>query len=177
MPEYEYAPKPKKTREKGLTCGAILLAALSYGFSVGPWLFPWVYQLVAFFALAIAILLISRYLLRGYVYRVLPRSHASGVDLVITELYSRRRTVVCRVGLEEICRVTPITAENRRRLIKETGRAALYKHVAELFPKNAYLLKVQNDQEEYFLEICADETLIALIEGAKSNICPIDDQC
>ena len=99
MKYYEYAPKTPKRREKLVAFGLLALAALLFGVARIPGApYPALFQLCMMFALIGVVMVVARCLLRGFVYEV--REPESGTrtapDLVITELYGARTTVVCR---------------------------------------------------------------------------------
>lgn len=161
---YEYAPKPRKRKEKLLVSVAAVLAAASYGCSAMGLPYPLVYQLVAVACLGTGILLAVRYLLRDYIYRIVSCHGAEAPDLVVTEVYARRRTVVCRISLGDIVSVCPLSEKPRG----DRNRRC-YCYTAERTPENGYLLSVCDGDGDYEVIICADESLLSLIKQFKKQ--------
>lgn len=166
---YEYAPKLKKTREKAAAALALVLGALSYGCSQLSVPLPWIYQLIAVGCFGFSIWVIGRYLLRDYIYRVVPNHDGPAPDLTVTECYGRKRTVVCRIGLHEIVSCQPITSQNRQELAKTVRGKICYSMMSERYPENGFLLTVTNGEACYFVKICADQALISLLSGYKEQ--------
>ncbi|MBE6632971.1 MAG: hypothetical protein E7620_01365 [Ruminococcaceae bacterium] len=166
---YEYAPKLKKTREKTSVGLSIMLGALSFGCSRLSIPLPWIYQLIAVACFGFSILVGGRYLLRDYIYRVVPNHGGVSPDLTVTECYGRRRTVVCRIALHEIAACQAVTAENRKSLAKACRGEACYPYVSERYPENEYLLTVEDGEKRYFVRICADQALVDLLTNYKEQ--------
>ena len=165
---YEYAPISPKKREKTVTFLTSGLAVLLFGFSQIPSIpYPVIYQLLALASITVAILFTTQYLMRRYTYRIEPREGAeenAPLDLVITEYYGRRVSVVCRISVEEIESVTHVTAENRRELAaREKGRQG-FGYCGEWRAENCYLLSVCHEGTAFTLRILADETLLSYIK-------------
>ena len=165
---YEYAPRLKKTREKIWASVCLLMGAVAYGF--GELLpYPALYQLLAVGSLAAAILITVRYLLRDYIYRIVPVEDGGRMDLTVVEVMGKRRTVVCRVSVSDIQTIKPISEISRQKMSDRKGNAPLYRYVSEFHPSNAYFLEILDDEKTYFLEICADSELISIIEACKKQ--------
>ncbi len=165
---YEYAPISPKKREKTVTFLTSGLAVLLFGFSQIPNIpYPVIYQLLALGAATVAILFTTQYLMRRYVYRVEPREGAdenAPLDLVVTEYYGRRVSVVCRISVEDIESVTRVTAGNRRELAaREKGRQGFH-YCGEWRAENCYLLCVRHEDAAFFLRILADEMLLSYLK-------------
>ena len=159
---HEFSPKPKKIKEKIIMSISLLLGAVSYG--VGTLLpYPALYQLFTVFCLTVAVLITVRYLLRDYIYRVIPKDDGT-LDLTVTEIMGKKRTVVCRVLVEDIKAIIPLAAIPRKELSKKYKGKPLYRYVSELQPQEAYLLEIFDERMPYYLEISADKTLIALLK-------------
>ena len=161
---YEYAPKPRRRKEKLLVSAAAVLAAASDGCNAIGLPYPFVYQLVAVACLGTGILLAVRYLLRDYIYRVVSHHGGETPDLVVTELYARRKTVVCRISLGDVTSVCPLSEQARG-----DGKRRRYCYTAERTPENGYLLSVCDGDGDYDVVICADEGLLNLIKQFKKQ--------
>ena len=96
---YKYSPQFKKKKEKLLAWFLVAIGAVLYITSQYPGApIPGVLQILGVCSFAACILLISMCVLRSYSYELL-QGEDGKTDFVITEHYSRRKTVVCRVTL------------------------------------------------------------------------------
>jgi len=85
-------------------------------------------------------------------------------DFVVTEYYGRRVTVVCRVSVDDIEEIVPITKENRREWkTKQSGRF-FYDYTADLFSQNRFIIVVTDGEHLFTARILADETLLNLLK-------------
>lgn len=161
---YEYAPKPQKTKEKLIFALSLVLAAACFGISHVPAIpYPAVYQLLTVFCLVGTVMILVRCLMRSYVYRVEPQENAApdGIpDFTVTEVYRNRRSVVCRISAGDVRSIERVTRENRAALSAAQKRKRVYYYTAQLHPSDLYVLAVEEDGEEFFVQICADEGLI-----------------
>lgn len=163
---YEYAPKPKRTREKLILVLSLLFGSLSFVFSLFEWmLYPAICQLAAVAFFTVSVVMLSRYLLRDYIYRVAPRGldGEGPLDLTVTEIYGKRRTVVCRIALSDIREAVRITDENRDELSKKRKGARSFVYTPEMSDANAVLIEAADGDSLYFVKICADEGLFSAI--------------
>ena len=103
---YLYHPKFQKKKEKLLAWFLVALGVALYVASQFPGVpVPGLVQILGVGSLAGCILIVSRYVLRSYSYELVENEEGK-TDFIITEHYSRRKTVVCRVGVEDIVSVT-----------------------------------------------------------------------
>ena len=168
MNYYEYDPKSPKKREKLVTFGLLALAAILFGVARIPNVpYPALFQLCMIFALVGVVMLVSRCLLRRFVYTVCEAESGThnAPDFRITEYYGNHVTVVCRISVADIAQVTRITAQNRREISQMLRRQRVYHYTAQLWGDDIYLLKVFDEEEVFYLRIVADEHLISLIES------------
>ena len=163
MQFYEYDPKPAKKREK-LAVGAMLIvSAALFGISQIPNLpFPSLVHLLMIFVLVGMVMLITRCLMRHFVYAVVPseRGALGERDFVITEYYGRRITVVCRIATSEIVEITRLTRENREQIKKTLQGRRVYTYTAQIWGEDFYLLTVADGEECFSIRILADEMLL-----------------
>lgn len=165
---YEYAPQPRRIREKIGMSVCLIFGMLSYGFGqILP--YPVFYQLFAVFALTVSILITVRFLLRDYVYRVSPSENGEFFDFTVTEVMGKRRVVMCRISVEDIGEITPASTLSSRELSEKIQKRPFYRYVSQWKPKNAYLLEIFDDEKTYFLEICADDGLILALSQQKKQ--------
>ena len=165
---YEFTPAPKRTGEKLWMSVCLLLGAASYGFGqILP--YPVVYQLLAVILFTVSVTISVRYLLRDYVYRVEADDRGISTDLIVTEVMGRRRTVVCRISVDQIGQIlsaTEVAAQKSHRSIKKKG---LYRYVSQMGSNGSAFLEILDDEKVYFLEIYADQALISLLKAQKKQ--------
>lgn len=167
---YQYDPQSNKKREKGIVLGLALTAVAAFGFAkVQGVPFPALLQLIGVFALTSLVIVLTRYLMRRYVYSVEAKENGAegdSPDLIITEYYGNHVSVVCRISTSEIESVTPITRENRGELSELLKRKRVYTYTGEIEPAGYCLLTVHSEEETFYLKIASDEALINAIKNA-----------
>ena len=156
---YEYHPKFKKKKEKLLAWFFAALGVVLYFSAQFPGApVPGVIQILAICSFAGCILILSMCVLRSYSYEIVEGNEEGMRDFVITEHYSRRKTVVCRVGLDDIISVIQLDPKWK----KEKG-TTLYTYTGVLYDETRYLVEMQAHGEHFFVIICADQTLLKLL--------------
>ena len=154
---YLYHPKFQKKKEKLLAWFLVALGVALYVASQFPGVpVPGLVQILGVGSLAGCILIVSMYVLRSYSYELVENEEGK-TDFIITEHYSRRKTVVCRVGVEDIASVTLLDSNWKKE--KQT----VYTYTGILFDENRYLVEMNTHGEHLFVIICADETLLKLL--------------
>ena len=158
---YAYHPQFKKKKEKLLAWFLVALGVILYITSQYPGApVPGMLQIIGICSLAGSILLVSMCILRSYSYEIVEGKEEGKLDFVITEHYSRRKTVVCRVGLDDIVSVIPLESEWK----KEKGNT-VYTYTGVLYDEKRYLVEMRANDEHFFVIICADETLLNLLSN------------
>ena len=160
---YAYRPKFEKKKEKLLCWFLALLGVSLYFASQFPGVpVPGLIQIFGVGCLAGTIMVVSMCVLRRFEY-VLEETEAGTTDFIITEIYSRRKTVVCRVSLSDVCSVFPLNSENEEqcKALKKQGKH--YTYTSVLFDEKRYLVEMNTHGEHIFVCICADETLLKLL--------------
>lgn len=153
---YAYHPKFQKKKEKLLAWFLVALGVVLYITSQYPGApVPGVIQILGVGCLAGSILVVSMCILRSYSYELVQGEEKT--DFVITEHYSRRKTVVCRVNLEDVVSVVPYDPNWKKE------KNTVYSYTGILFDENRYLVEMQAHGEHFFVIICADETLMNLL--------------
>ena len=156
---YQYNPQFKKKKEKLISLAMAILGVVLYASSQIPNApFPGLIQILGICALAGSILLISMCVLRSYSYELV-RGEGEATDFVITEHYSRRKTVVCRIELSDVVSVAPYDPNWKKE------KNTVYSYTGVLFDEKRYLLEVQAHGEHFFIVICADETLLSYLSA------------
>lgn len=155
---YAYHPQFKKKKEKLLAWFLVALGVVLYITSQYPGApIPGILQILGVCSLAASILLVSMCVLRSYSYEIVEGEEEEKRDFVITEHYSRRKTVVCRVGVDDVVSVQELAPNWKK------GQETLYTYTGILFDEKRYLVEMQAHGEHFFVIICADETLLKLL--------------
>ncbi len=156
---YEYSPQFKKKKEKLLAWLFVALGVTLYVTSQYPGApVPGILQILGVCSLAGSILIVSMYILRSYSY-ALTEGEEGTIDFVITEHYSRRKTVVCRVSLADVISVAPLEQIAKREDGKKE-KETVYSYTGVLFDEKRYRIELQAHGEHFFVIICADEMLL-----------------
>ena len=159
---YSYSPKSKKKKEK-LICALLLATGFALFLpSTHPQTpLPMLFQLGAVILLTVALMFGGRYLARNYTYAVSSAEDGSDrLDLTVTEQYGRRLSVVCRISVDQIEVITPITPQNQKEVAAMTKGKRTFTYVSELQPSGLRLLTVRMDEEVFYLKIDTDESLL-----------------
>lgn len=160
---YEYHPQFKKKKEKLLACFLAALGVVLYFSARIPGvLIPGVIQILAVCSFAGSILVISMCVLRSYSYQ-LTEGEDGRIDFLITEFYSRRKTVVCRVGLDEVISVAEIDTSKQGKAKSEKEKEKVYTYTGVLFDEKRYRVEICTQNERIFVIICADQTLLDIL--------------
>lgn len=160
---YEYAPLLTKRRERLISILLLFLGLGLFGFSQIKGIpFPVIYQMLGVFALTATVILAARYLMRRYVYSVVPQTDEPGapLDLVITEYYGRRISVVCRVSVSDIEEILPITGDTKKKIREKQQDRLFYDYTADLFSQNRYLVIATDGEHRFCARILANEELL-----------------
>ncbi|MBQ7346430.1 MAG: hypothetical protein IJW55_00580 [Clostridia bacterium] len=165
---YEYTPKTQKKKEFLIVAILSVAAAFLFCCSTLPsCLYPSLWQLTCVFLLVAVIMLVSKCLLRSFVYRVAPREDVEGdapPDFTVTECYGKRSAVVCRISVADIEAVTPVTPQNRKALAAMGKGKSVYRYFSELSPQNLCWLTVRDGDNLFYIRIVADENLISALQ-------------
>lgn len=165
---YEFAPKPKRIREKLWMSVCLFFGVLSYGFGqILP--YPMACQLLSVILLTAAVLITVRYLLRDYIYCIDVDENGEAVQLTVVEALERRRTVVCRVSVTDIGQIllaTEVANAVSRQEIKKKG---LYRYLSQMRSDQSVFLEILDHEKNYFLEIFADQQLISVLKQQKKQ--------
>ena len=167
---YEWIPQ--KTNQKARTAVILLLTGTVALFAITA-LFPamplrWLVQLIAIGMGTAAILLVTRYIAKSYLYRVIP-TEGGDADLTVTERKSNRsRMVVCRVALSHIRERLLATPDNRTAteawLTQQRQKhLRFFDYRADLLPDRSILLLVEEGGETLVLRLSYDPTLYDLL--------------
>lgn len=150
---YEYIPEGKRSGMKrlcfGLFAGAILLFFAS-GFE--GIFFPALMQTVSVLVITLTIMLMGRYLLRHYLYRV--ADDGEGVDLRVDELSRRGRVTVCRLSLSQL-----VSAREWSDEIRPPRGVKIYNYCVDIKPTDSWLLEFEDGGQSIYIRLSPDEKL------------------
>ena len=158
---YEYMPTSHngwiKTLCMGLFFGAVVLFFVSGLKEYVP--MPWLFQFAAICMVTVAVMLMGRYLLRYYLYRV---EEAEGqTDFTVTEITRRGGTTVCRLGLSQLLAVKEWNGENQ----PPRGRK-IYNYCVDARPVRSWLLEFADGEDVIFIRFSPDERMLAILRAA-----------
>ena len=171
---YEYTPEQKKTRE-WLT--ALLLTGIAFAFyfvsRIEKIPYPALFQLVAVFFLVGAVMVVTRFAMRRFTYRI--EQTEQGIDdFVILEHYGKKTTTVCRISVSQIQSVVRPNKENKRELAEKMKGKRVYQNTAEFFAPDLCILEATDDGsigDRLFIKFCADEILYQRLLSEKDHGC------
>ena len=166
MLQYEWvAPKTNniaRTVVAVLLLGALALMLISTVFSD----FRWIPQLISLGFLTAGIFLTTRYLTKIFIYRIVGEGEA--LDLTVSEAGSqgKRQTIVCRVGLHGIQRVSILSsadAEKQERTQLKQNKIPQFDYRPDLRPAKSLLVIVEEGGEELALFLAYEERLASYL--------------
>ncbi len=158
---YAYCPKFQKKKEKLLAWFFVALGVVLYITSQYPGApIPGILQILGVCSLAGSILIVSMCVLRSYSYELV-QGEEEKIDFIITEHYSRRKTVVCRVALDDVASVALYDPELKNTILKEKHK--VYSYTGVLFDENRFIVEMNAHGEHFYVIICADEMLMNLL--------------
>ena len=163
--KYEYFPTPKNNKTKKMATSFFFLGLILFvlgGLKLIP--FRSVIQLAAVASFVVSIMLVSRFLLRYYAYRV--EDMGEGDEFFVDEITRRTRFSVCRLEMAKLIGVrrlsdVPNEEKNKKR----------YNYCADAFTKDAYMLEFIDSKYDVTSEnirviIQPDEKLLGILEAA-----------
>lgn len=170
---YEYAPVFKKKREKVTLLLCLCLSVVAFALAQVPgMLFPVLLKLLGIAMLFTSVMLLTRCLMRRYIYCVEEREGAQDsapYDFVITEYYGNHKSVVCRISVEEILGATPINRQTEKEFSSKRRGKRVYSYIDLLVPENGYILDICHDDEQFFVRVVADKQLLELLLQTKKQ--------
>lgn len=174
----EYIPKKQGARAAYVSLALILIGCVLLG--IGSVLFyQWAFQGTAVMLIVLALMLLTRYRMHTYVYRVEVREEddsdgyeetASTATLFVEEVNRRGTNTVCQAKLAGLKEIIEVTRENkagiRHREIGRENRAFYY--LPDIWMKNTVVLVFDGEivygaGNEGFVHIAPDETFLACL--------------
>ena len=160
----EVKPTRKNVRAKTLASGLLLLSVTAFAASSLLSVYKVLLQGVGLLLLIPLIQITARYLVLQYLYRVRARDDG-GADLeVFTYRGGARMQLVCRVGLDEIVRVAPYDAADK----KPPRGVRRYNYHPDMAPREGLLLFVENGDGKCEILLAHDERLCLLLMRGKT---------
>lgn len=163
--KYEIIPTPQTNKTKRLAtwlfiCGVILFIA--GGVKAIP--FRFVLQLAALVALTASIMLIGRFLLRAYAYRI--DDMGDGFELFVDEITRSARYTVCRMELSKLVAVTKWEDYGKEERTKKR-----YSYCPDAFGDGSYVLEFIDSAydvttDRIRVRIAPDEKLLSIFNEA-----------
>ena len=167
--KYEYIPVPRSNKTKKMATsfffGGIILFVAG-GVKMIP--FRSALQLAAIAAFTMSILLVGRFLLRSYAYRI--EDFGDGDEFVVDEITRRTRYSVCRLEMRKLAAIY-----KRSELSKSERDKKHFNYCPDAFAEDSYLLDFIDDENDpssppIRIRIQPDERLIEILnETIKSN--------
>ena len=158
---FEFIPT-KNNKRLGLISGILLIGGslmmlVTYIFESMSG--KWVFQLLAICMFGISIFLVSRYVMKNYIYSIVATNN--GNDFTVTELQSKKKTTVCRISVSNIEKAVVIDQGDKE---KEDAVKALIK--GGKYKKFNYCADVINEKCIYLLaDECGERVAIKLSWG------------
>lgn len=164
---YEYMPTPKNQWIKTLCVGMFLVSLVLFMVSGVQDLLPmpWLFQFVAVGMMTASVMLMGRYLLRYYMYRV--EEINGGVDFTVTEITRRGGTTVCRLGLGQLRAVKVWNDEN-----KPPRGKKIYNYCVDARPAESHLLEFVDGGELIYIRLSPDARMLEILAGAAREEMP-----
>ena len=164
MHEYSYSPKAKTNNIKLITgvlfFAAVILSGLICSVEIK---FEGVIGFFAILCFVGSILLLTRYVYRKQIYRIVERN-ADSYDLVIDEITGKNKVSVCRVALANRERAHRRDEKNPAELTKAARGRKKFSYCPDLFPVGECWVFVTECGEELVLKIYADDTMLRMLK-------------
>ncbi len=165
-----YELRPQRTNKKAESLiilffvGAAALFLLSVPLKGIPFL--WVIQLLAVMLLVASVYLVTRYVTKGFIYRI--EEAEGGADLTVTEVASggRRQITVCRVSLSGIREAVVDTDGGELKRLRR-GQRKIYDYRPDLAPARSIVLLSEECGVECVILLAYDERLLELASRSK----------
>ena len=150
---YEYIPEGKRSGMKRV-CFWLFACAILLFFASGfeGVLYPAIMQTVSVLIVAVTIMLMGRYLLRHYLYRI--ADDGEGPDFRVDELSRRGRVTVCRLALSQL-----VSAKEWSDETKPPRGVKIYNYCVEIKPRESWILEFEDGDDRIFIRLSPDDKL------------------
>ena len=166
--KYEYIPTPKNNKTKK-TAVCFFFAGLILFIVGGVKMIPMrsVIQLASMASFTIAILLVGRFLLRAYAYRI--EDMGEGEEFFVDEITRKSRFSVCRLEMRKL-----VGVYCRKDLSKEEQNKKHYNYCPDAFANDSYILEFVDSEyditaERIRVRIQPDDKLLSILEEAAAK--------
>ena len=167
-------PEKNKNRLNGIVMLLIGAAALMF---LTPMVFTdipfrWVIQLFGMLSLVAVIFIITRYIAKSFIYTIWQNDDGS-LDMTVCELINgKKRTTVCRIGLEGITEAHLIHTENSDEKIQEkqlsanarAERRKSFDYSHDIGASPVCVLLVRECGEELYIKLSANDELYSYLK-------------
>lgn len=165
---YDFIP-PKSNKTADYTSAALLIISLIAMFlSRLPNLpYPWIMQLSALTMLAVALMLLGRFVFKRYQYSVTSGEDRGG-DLLVTEVTRRTRVTVCRISLSGIERVLIAYGSGKsakKDIRKSSSGRKVFNYCADIRPAKYICVFAEECGEPLLIKLSYDEALLEILGG------------
>ena len=165
---YDFIP-PKSNKTADYTSAALLIISLIAMFlSRLPNLpYPWIMQLSALTMLAVALMLLGRFVFKRYQYSVTSGEDRGG-DLLVTEVTRRTRVTVCRISLSGIERVLIAYGSGKsakKDIRKSSSGRKVFNYCADIRPAKYLCVFAEECGEPLLIKLSYDEALLEILGG------------
>lgn len=166
--KYEHIPVPKNNKTKKIATSFFFIGLILFvagGVKMIP--FRSVLQLAAVASFVVSILLVGRFLLRYFAYRI--EDLGEGDEFFVDEITRKTRYSVCRLEMRKLVSVRKFSE-----LSKDERAQKRYNYCPDAFTSDAYMLEFIDSQYDITSErICVtiqpDEKLLAILQEAARN--------
>lgn len=164
---------PEKTNKRArnlvilfLVAAALLLVIMKFLEGIP---FLWVIQLADILLFVAAVALLTRYVMKKFIYRVEPTDN--GADLTVTEAAAngKRQVTVCRIGLGSIKDVRELSGEECRLREVRKEKLPIYDYRPDLYPERSILIRTDEGGREVYVCLAYDERLLSLLPRTESD--------
>lgn len=162
---YEYMPKANNKGLKAICTGLFFGAVVLFGASgmMGDVIkMPWLMQFISICMLTVSILLMGRYLLRYYLYRV--EEVDGGVDFTVDEITRRGRVTVCRLGLSDLVSIKEWNDEN-----KPPRGKKIYNYCVDARPAASWVAEFADGEDRIYIRFSPDGKMLTILENAQTG--------
>jgi len=167
---YEYYYMPSRDIKK---CSLVPLIAFILGFFLmylsNVLSYAYIYQMVGFLAIAIAIFLTTRYIVRKYAYST-QKIGEGDYDFVVNEVSGNRSKVVCRINMDEITDF--VYSENGKVPTAYAGKNGkdilTFDYCQDIMPHPAYYLYALLREGKVCVKFSPDDKMVSILE----SLCP-----
>jgi len=150
---YEYMPNGSRGKLKGLCMGMFAGAiALFFASGIEGIRYPGVMQMISVLIITVTIMLMGRYLLRHYLYRV--ADDGEGLDFLVDEISRRGRYTVCRLAMSQLVSAAEWSDET-----KPAKGVKIYNYCVAVRPVGSWVLDFADGEDHIFIRLSPDDRL------------------